>query len=316
MWMACAACGRSGTAVDFRHNRDPQGVPVATLGGDSITQQELERRFQEMSPYARARYQTVEQRKEYLDGLARFEVLAQEALRRGLQNEPDVVEMAKKVMVQKLLQQEQDAKASNVPDEELGAYYEKHLSDYVKPEMIRASDIFIAGRSKRAQADALLAKAKALPVNDFGGFAKLARESSEDTKTQPLDGDMRYLSAAELGAQVGPVVAEAVSALKVNGDLSPVVETDAGFYILKLQGRQAALNLTLDQVRPQLQGRIANERRQQRLEALVESLKQKSHYAIDDQALARVQIDMKAPTRDAKGPPPGFLPAGPGAAPR
>jgi peptidyl-prolyl cis-trans isomerase C len=317
MLLACAACERGGgTPVDFRHNRDSHETPVATLGGDSITQQELERRFQEMSPYARARYQTVEQRKEYVDGLARFEVLAQEALRRGLQNEPDVVEMAKKVMVQKLIQQELDAKSTNVPDAELAAYYDKHKSDYVKPEMIRASDVFVAGRDKRAQAEALLAKAKALAPNDFGGFAKLARENSEDPKTQPLDGDMRYLSAEEQTAQFGAKVAEALASLKVNGDLSPLVETGAGFYILKLQGRQAALNLTLDQVRPQLQGRISNERRQQRLEALVESLKQKSHYAVDEQALAQFQIDMKAPTRDSKGPPPGFLPAGPGAPPR
>jgi peptidyl-prolyl cis-trans isomerase C len=316
MLFACAACGRSGTAVDFRHNRDAKATPVATLGGDSITREELERRFSEMSPYARARYQTVEQRKEYVDGLARFEVLAQEAVRRGLQNEPDVVEMAKKVMVQKLIQQELDAKANPVSDGELAAYYEKHKTDYVKPEMTRASDVFLAGRDKRAQADAILAKAKALPPNDFGGFARLARESSEDPKTQPLDGDMRYLSVEEMTTQFGPAVAQALGALQVNGELAPVVETDAGFYVLKLQGRQPALNLTLDQVRPQLQGRIANERRQQRLDALVEALKEKSHYALDDKALAQVQIDMKAPTRDAKGPPPGFLPAGPGAPPR
>jgi peptidyl-prolyl cis-trans isomerase C len=322
--LCCASCDRSGTSVDFRHNRNGKGTPVASLGGDSITTEELQKRFQEMSPYARARYQTVDQRKEYLDGLARFEVLAQEALRRGLQNEPEVVEMAKKVMVQKLIQQELDGKNAAVPENELAAYYDKHKSDYVKPEMVRATALFLmaaradadAVKAKRAQMDALLEKAKALSPNDYAGFGKLAREHSEDAKSKALDGDLRYLSAQEMSAQLGPAVSDAAFALKANGELSNIVQTESGFYLLKLQGRQAPLNLTLDQVRPQLQGRIANEHRQQNFDKLVESLKRKSNYTLDDAALAKVEVDIKAPTREAKGPPPGFLPAGPGAPPQ
>jgi peptidyl-prolyl cis-trans isomerase C len=309
-------CKPAGTVVSFQHNRTGAGTPVAHFGDDSITVEELQERFLEMSPYARARYQTAEQRKEYVEGMARSEVLAQEAIRRGLQNDPDVVEAAKRVMVQKLIQKDAEAKNTPATDTELTEFYEKHKTDYVKPENVRLSEIFLAApvsdaaarKSKRALADGLLQKAKELPPRDFSAFGKLAHESSEDAMTKPLDGDTRYISVEELSAKFSPELAKAATELKSSGDLSPVIETDKGFYVAKLQGRQAALNLTLDQVKPQLQGRIQNERRQQNFEQLVASLKEKSHYSVDDAALVKVQVDMKAPTKEAKRSPPGFIP--------
>src|SRR5215472_6754030 len=160
--------GQKGDSLNFRHNKDGKGTPVATFNDDSITVEELKQRFSEMSPFLRSRYATVEQRKDYVDGLARFELLAQEAHQRGLQNDPEVVETAKKVMVQKLIQKEFDEKQGSVPDNEIKDYYEAHKSDYVKPELIRLSEIFFAApkedaaarKKKKAQAEEVLAKAK------------------------------------------------------------------------------------------------------------------------------------------------------------
>src|SRR5437763_763241 len=75
----------TGQRVNYKHNHAGTGAPVATWDHDSVTAEELKQRFLEMSPFARTRYQTVEQRKEYVDGLARFELLAAEAEKRGLQ---------------------------------------------------------------------------------------------------------------------------------------------------------------------------------------------------------------------------------------
>ena len=118
----CALAGLSscnqgpGASIDFRHNRDGKGTPVASFGKDKITSEELQKRFAEMTPYVRARYQTLKDKQEYVDGLARFELLAAEAVRRGMANDPEVVETAKKVMVQKLLQKELEEKPTPAPD--------------------------------------------------------------------------------------------------------------------------------------------------------------------------------------------------------
>lgn len=314
---ALLSCGRSSpssTAVDFRHDRQG-GTPVARFGGDAITSEELSKRFAEMSPYARARYQSAEQKKEYLEGLARFELLAQEALRQGLQNDPEVVETAKKVMVQRLMAHHFDESQVQLTDAELHDYYLKHQSDYQKPEVWRLAHVFLAApaqdsaarSAKQKKAEEILAQAKALDPVDFAGFGKLARASSEEPRTQPLDGDMRYLSAAELKAQYGDELAAAAPKLLGMGQLS-LVATPKGFHVLKLEGHQNALDLSEAQVKDQLRGRLLFERRQAAYEAYVAELKKKSDYTVDEQALAGVKVDPSAPTEKASGPTPGFLP--------
>jgi peptidyl-prolyl cis-trans isomerase C len=304
-------------AQDFRHNRAGGGTPVATWGKDSVTAEELQQRFSEMSPFARARYQTPEQRKEYVEGLARFELLAAEAQKRGLQNDPEVVETAKKVMVQRLIQKEFEEKAGKkLEDAELQAFYEKHRSDYVKPEMLRLSDIFLPAAkdaperaAQREKALELRGTAATAPTLDFQAFAKLAREHNQDGRTKPLDGDMRFLSVEELTQQYGTEVATAAQQLKAPGELSEVVETDKGFYVLKLQARQAPLDLSLEQVKTTLQSRILYERKTAAFSAFLDTLKTEQQLKVDDAALQTIQVDLKKAAQEPKGPTPGFIPA-------
>ncbi|MEW6435389.1 MAG: peptidyl-prolyl cis-trans isomerase [Myxococcota bacterium] len=309
------ACNETGTAkVDFRRRPVPGatgGTWVARFGGDTITDRELNQRFAEMNPYARARYQTVEQRREYVDGLVRFELLSQEAVRQGLANDPEVVETAKRVMVQLLLKKEIEGNASQVTDAQVAEYYQAHQSDYVKPAMTRLSHIFFT-KEHRAQAEEVLAQVKALAPLDYAAFAKLARERSEDPRSRELDGDLRFLADEELAKQYGDALVKAAAALQKVGDVAPdLVETDKGFHIVKLQGRQIALNLSLEQARPSIQQVLLNETRQDRFRALLERLKKQAHFEVNESALAAIVVDPKAPAAAPSSPQPGFIAAPP-----
>jgi peptidyl-prolyl cis-trans isomerase C len=317
--LAFSCSGRNGNAeLNFRHNKDNHGTAVASFGGDSVTAEELKERFLEQNPIARARYQTLEQRKEYVDGLANFEVLAQEAIRRGMHRDPEVVETAKKVMVQRLLQKEFDEKKAPVTDEEINAYYQKHMAEFVKPESVRLSHIFFSARetedpalrkSKNKQAEEVLKKVKVLPPQDFVGFGKLAREHSENPTTKVLDGDMRFMLEGELAAQQGPELVPVAKELKQVGDVSGVVATAQGFHILKLQARQPALNLPVNDVKGQIQSRLLYERRNLGFGKFIAELKTKADYKLHESELAKLEVDPQAPTQAPKGPTPGFIPA-------
>ena len=56
-------------------------TPLAKVDDVVITVGELQERLNRQSPYIRARYTSLEQKKEFLDSLIRFEVLAKEAER-------------------------------------------------------------------------------------------------------------------------------------------------------------------------------------------------------------------------------------------
>jgi peptidyl-prolyl cis-trans isomerase C len=262
-----------------------------------------------MNPYARARYQTLEQRREYVEGMVRFELLAKEAIRRGLQNDPDVVEAAKRVMVQELLKQELDEKADAISDDQVKQYYQSHREDYVKPAMTRLSHIVFA-KERRTQAEAVLEKAKALPPMDYAGFGALAKEHSEDPRTKVIDGDLRFLSDDEISAQLGPEVTTAAAKLEKVGDVAPtLIETAKHLHVLKLQGRQQALNLSLEQASTSIRQVLLNDTRQARYRALLDRLKSEANVTLDDDALGKIVVDPKAPTKDPQSPQPGFIPA-------
>jgi peptidyl-prolyl cis-trans isomerase C len=259
----------------------------------------------------------VEQKRDYLEGLVRFELLSQEAVRRGLVNDPEVVESTKKVMVQRLLNTELEKAASApVSQQEMEAEYEKHRSDYQRPEMVRLSHIFLAApkgdaalrAQKLEQARDALKQAQALNAQDFGAFGHLAQQRSEEPRTRPLDGDLRFWTRDELAAQYGAEVLAASAELQAVGDVLPrVVETDAGFHVLKLRGRQPAVNQTAADVKVQLESRIRYERRTARMEQLMEELKRRAGYTVDAEALAKVPVDLQAPMQQPAGPSPGFL---------
>lgn len=310
--LLASACQKSGTPVDFgrRAPKDAAGGAwVARYGGITITEGELARRFAELSPYARARYQATEQRKEYLEGLVRFELLVDEAVRRGLHNEPEVVETAKRVMVQRLLAQELEERAKPPTPDEIRAYYAAHQSDYVKPAMVRLAHIAFA-KEHRAQAEAVLKEALALAPLDYAGFGRLAKEHSEEERTKPLEGDMRFLSEEELGQKYGAALVPAAQALTQVGQVHPtLVETDTQLHVLKLQGRQLALNLSVEQAQPSIVALLQNETKQARLKALLDGLESKAGLQVNDGALAGMSVDVKAPAVETKGPQPGFVPA-------
>jgi peptidyl-prolyl cis-trans isomerase C len=91
-----AACGNSGPKKT--------GPAVATGKDITITADEFKARLDEQSPFIRARYTTLERKKEFLDNLIRFEVLAEEARRQKLDQDPEVQLTLRKIMVQKLVQ--------------------------------------------------------------------------------------------------------------------------------------------------------------------------------------------------------------------
>lgn len=312
--LALTGCDRSPTKATVDYRRPvPAGAATGTwlarFGGDTITDAELTRRFSEMSPYARARFQTIEQRRDYVEGLIRFELLSQEAIRQGLANDPDVVESARRGMVQALLKKELEERTDAIGDAQVAEYYQSHLADFVKPAMTRLSDIVFA-KDHRAQAEAMLEKVKALPPLDTAAFGLLARQNSEDEKTKVIDGDLRYLSDEELAKQFGPKLAEAAAALQKVGDVAPaVVDDGARLHVIKLQARQIALNLPLEQAKPSIQRTLLNESRQERLRALLDRLKHQANVELNESSLAAMVVDVKAPAVEVKGPTPTYLPA-------
>jgi peptidyl-prolyl cis-trans isomerase C len=242
----------------------------------------------------------MERKKEFLDNLVRFEVLAQEAARRGMQNDPDVQATMKKVMVQKLMRAEFDESqaAAEIPEPELKAFYESNINDYVKPERVRVSHVFLAAdaadgnRAKvKAEAQRLLAEVKAKEAGPAKtAFAEAAKLRSDDATSKVSGGDLLFKTEAELQEAWGESLAKAVAQMKTIGEIGGLVETDKGFHLVKLTGRQNAHDRPFDTVKSQIQNRLFREKRTTAFEDFVSGLKQQANVQVKEDVLAGIEV--------------------------
>ena len=168
---------------------------------------------------------------------------------------------------------------------ELQQAYDAGKAQWVTPPMVRVSQIFLAvndpqsAEAVRRQAQELSRKAQATP----GDFAALATQYSQDPNTASRGGD----SGMQPLQQLVPQVREAVARLKVGG-VSEVVQSAAGFHVLKLTAQQPARTATLDELRARLTEALRSQRQEQIAKAYLEGMLNTATLSIDGAELNKV----------------------------
>lgn len=138
-----------------------------------------------------------------------------------------------------------------ISDEELQEHFERDMPG----ARVRARHILLRfpEDATPAQVDSVQALADSLRTRLLAGedFATLAREYSEDTGTAPNGGDLGSFGKGEMV----PPFEEAAFSLDV-GEISPVVETNFGLHIIRVDERIVPpLEGSEDQLRTQLRNR-------------------------------------------------------------
>ncbi len=293
------------------------GAAVAQGDGVTVTADEFKARLEEQSPFIRQRYTSLERKKEFLDNLVRFEVLARAAEKEGLANDPDVQLTVKKVMVQKLVQKrfaEGDA-AKEISDADAQKFYDEHKDEFQKPAKVRLAGTLVAATdkdraAKAAQAKKALAQVKTAEKKDPLALQTLARTSSDDAATKPSGGDLGFKSKDEFAKQYGPAFAAGAFQLK-DGEIV-VLDTPQGFWIVRVTGRQDEINRTLDQVKSQIQARLFREKRTKDFDEYVKKLRDDAHVTVNDAELEKVVVPQGGPGGHAGMMGPGGMGGGMG----
>jgi peptidyl-prolyl cis-trans isomerase C len=285
---------------------------IAVVGETVISASDLRAKLAEQAPLIRSRYTTLERKKEFVDGLVRFEVLLHEAKRVGLESDPEVKATLDKVLVQQLLmRKQQEAERAGSPgDEALRKYYQEHLAEFVRPARIRISHLFLAApqgdaqRARvRAEASSVLADIKAKESGPIKlAFGERASARSDDPASRASGGDLGFRTRDELAQVWGAPFADAAMGLKATGELGSVIETEKGFHLIKLTARQEGLEQPFDSVRSKIESRLAVENRARALDEFVAGLKAKAAVKIDEDALAKMDFTQAPPASPATVP--------------
>jgi len=166
-----------------------------------------------------------------------------------------------------------------ISEADLNDFYTKNPDKFQEPEAVHVAHILIrapegsdeaAKKKARAEAQSVLAQLK-----KGGDFAALAKQHSQDQGSAPNGGDLNFMAKG----QTVPQFEQAAFALKA-GQTSGIVETPFGYHIIKMIAHRDGRTVPLQEVRPQLEQFLKQQRIQEKTAAYVEKLKSKAKVEI------------------------------------
>jgi parvulin-like peptidyl-prolyl isomerase len=166
-----------------------------------------------------------------------------------------------------------------VNDEELETYYRDNEHRLTLPEQVRVRHVLLTWKPMGTTDDRAAIRKQMTPILERAradeDFAALAREYSDDSATAQNGGDTGLFQRG----QMVPAF-EAVAFALEPGEISDPVETPFGVHIIRLEERQEARLLPLEEVREQLREHIREEKMEAAVEQENERLRQEAEVAI------------------------------------
>ncbi len=206
--LSCAGCAPNKPSETRPHGQRSEGndapsnassiatEPVALVDGETITLGEFNRRLSALPDFARARYATVEQKQSYLTSVAQFEMMADQAEKKGLGDRAPILYAMKQALADRLVDAVGRKKVSmdDIDQAAIARYYREHAHAYHQPARRRVALIEVDSREQAAKMRrrvlAEMDGSKLGPVNAFRGAAATY---SIDRKVGGKGGDIGFV---------------------------------------------------------------------------------------------------------------------------
>ena len=183
------------------------------------------------------------------------------------------------IAIRKLQQYEVRSKIIVTP-KDIEGYYQKHLSKFTQKERIKVRTITLRKSEeaikKKTPDPAVKTKAQDILTKLYSGmgFEDLAKQFSEDTKAAK-GGDLGMVKRGDLVNRLEQVLFNMKP-----GEISPILETEMGYHIFKVEGKKERTSKTIDEVRDQISDHLYRKKSRLRFQEWVTDLKKNAYISI------------------------------------
>lgn len=202
-------------------------------------------------------------------------------LARGGSNSAQLEQMFREMELGRAFIAQQVQPTIEVSDQEIATFYNEHPGDFVREEQVRARHILARAAADADDQTRALARSKAEQARQRAvageDFAALATELSDDGSATS-GGDLGFF---EKGRMV-PAFADAAFALQP-GEISPVVETQFGYHVIKVEERRPAGTVPLEEATAPIRRVLVTEKTNVAVGQLVQSLGRSADIAFLDE---------------------------------
>jgi len=266
-------------------NNSPQGAGpakdavAATVNGTPISESLVGMMLKQRTNLGRPA--DPESRKTFIDSLAMQLIISQEAVKKGLDKAPEVVnriELGRQsVLVDAFVQDY--VKNNAVSEDMLKAEYEKIKAQATGTEY-KARHILV---ENEAEAKDIIARLKKNPK----AFEALAKEKSKDRGSKGNGGDLGWFDPRGMVPEFGAAVAQ----LAKGKFTEEPVKSQFGYHVILLEDSRQQQVQPLEQIKPALMQQM----QQQNLKKLFDEMKAKAKIEI-----VQAPAPVSAPTQEAK----------------
>ncbi|HKO56005.1 MAG TPA: peptidyl-prolyl cis-trans isomerase [Thermoanaerobaculia bacterium] len=247
--------------------QDPAKKPVAVINGETVTQEQLDRMYDNLGARMKANYQKSGGKGAFLENYIAKRLVIQEALKAGFDRKPEIQAELQAAREAALFDRYvRDVVAQPViTDEEVKKYYDEHPDEFRTPETVKVRQIIImpngAGPKPHTKEEAmaliqqiaseLRQKVVVSPNTDPAGaarimqahFAQAAQQYSEDGSAAN-GGDLGWVQRDQLDA----TFADAAFTMK-KGALSGVIETRYGYHLIFVDDKRPPSTESFDEAK-------------------------------------------------------------------
>ena len=233
-----------------------KGPAAATVNGKPISQRTVDMIVKQSASSGRP--DTPEARKGIIDQIALQMVVAEEAVKKGLDKTPEVIEQFDTIKQSVLANAyvEDFIKNNPVSDDMVTAEYERIKATITGTEY-KARHILV---EKESEAKDIIARLK----KDPAAFAKLAMEKSKDSGSKARGGELGWFDPKRMVPEFG----SAVSTLEKGKFTEAPVKTQYGYHVILLEDSRKIEAPPLEDVKPQISQQLQQQNVKKQLDAL------------------------------------------------
>lgn len=285
--MRCGPANTPATEARTAVAITPRGPAVGHIGAQPVTLAELQSFADQQSPNSRA---------ELLETFSAQRLLALEAIARGQNSDPIVLDVARRAMVQRLLEIEIEQRVGphNIPEGALNlarktkgfALAHGPLNHVVHVLALCPPADAAVHCDESAQQRAEAARVALVASSDRHDLAAIQRTvasltAGSEYRVEAIDGFDEHGNDGTPGG-FDSTFAAAAQNLAAPGDVSPVTRTPFGYHVLVLIRRDPALAADPVMVAREVQSEALNMVRTRAMRAFMEHLRQRHHVRLFD----------------------------------
>ena len=210
------------------------------------------------------RGRTTIDKKQVLDELILREAMLSKIFEEALHLDPDIQRDYHNLLIgrykQRYLTPQIDSTV--VSDQDIENHYQSNIDRYTQPKKVRLAMIYMKTyptmspeKMERIHTKMNECRDKALNMKEGRGFGTLSIQYSEDQPTRYKGGDIGWI-ADKRKYRWHDLILQAGFALQKIGDISSIIETDQGLYLVKLLDTRESNITPLDKVKEQIRHKL------------------------------------------------------------